>query len=127
MRAGRRSAGRGLSWTAGATLSHTPHTLWRTGPPRCNGKMTVPAMRMAQMRKTLLIAETDATGRVEWVWQYVEGDRQPVPVSPGRPFAVDPNEVDVHGADRHAVAGWLRARGCLAASVSGVVEPLQRS
>ncbi|WP_158547501.1 hypothetical protein [Rhodovulum sp. 12E13] len=77
------------------------------------------------MAKNVLIAETDETGGVAWVWRYAAHDRQPRPVAPGRPCGIDPHAADIHGAERGAVVAWLRARDCLPLSVSDALETVQ--
>lgn len=78
------------------------------------------------MARNVLIAETDETGAVAWVWRYAAFDRQPRPVAPGQSCGVDPHAADIHGAERGAVVSWLRARGCVPPSVSDALATLQR-
>lgn len=73
--------------------------------------------------RRMLIAETDAEGRVVWVWMSASGTGRPRPVEPGQPCAAPPHGLEIVGAERAAVLAWLEARGCAPRPVQASVLP----
>jgi len=76
------------------------------------------------MGEGMLIAETDESGGVAWVWLLAPGSGGPRPVRAGMPCEIDPRRARIHGADRQAVMAWLQAQGCLAGTDAGG-QPIQ--
>ncbi|MEL6377123.1 MAG: hypothetical protein AAFQ04_08010 [Pseudomonadota bacterium] len=54
-----------------------------------------------------LVAETDASGKVEWVWVRHKGQRLARPVDRSAFQVSDIRGFEVHGASELAVRNWL--------------------
>lgn len=59
--------------------------------------------------KKFLIAETDESGNVEWVWVSRGDTRKTKPLDRARPLPFDLDDCEIAGASRDAVQAWLQA------------------
>lgn len=61
----------------------------------------------AERSADLLIAETGENGEIDWVWIKTAAEPIPRPLSRSGGIGLIPEQFDVIGATREAIAAWL--------------------